>query len=126
MKVIMVKPGEEAVVTEIGNELKDMQAAVGGYIEAIYPYEDPVALVCNEEGKLNGMEFNRVLIDDNLRPYDVICGPFFICGLTEDSFGDIPEELTEKYLDRFLMAEHITPSPYGGVLVTKYHNHKEE
>jgi hypothetical protein len=27
---------------------------VGGNIEAVYPYDDLVALVCDEEGKLNG------------------------------------------------------------------------
>ena len=39
-------------VKEIDSDLKSLQHEVGGYIEAIYPYEDPVALVCNEEGKL--------------------------------------------------------------------------
>ena len=35
------------------------------YIEAIYPYEDPVALVCNEEGKLEGLPLNRALRDED-------------------------------------------------------------
>lgn len=125
MKIIYIAPGDEAVVSEIGDSLQEMQQAVGGYIEAIYPFEDPIALVCNEEGKVNNMPFCRVLINDDLMPIDIICGPFFICGLTEEGFADIPEELVDKYLDRFLMAEHIVPSPYGGILVTKYHNKRE-
>ena len=29
-----------------------MQAIVGGQIQALYPWEDSVALICNDEGKL--------------------------------------------------------------------------
>ena len=47
MKVVAVRPGQVAKVEEIGCELRDMQKFVGGYIEAIYPFEDKVALVCN-------------------------------------------------------------------------------
>ena len=32
---------------------------------AIYPYEDPVALVCNEEGKREGLPLNRALRDED-------------------------------------------------------------
>ena len=42
-----------------------LQAAVGGDIQAVYPYEDPVALICNEEGKLLGLPLNRALFDDD-------------------------------------------------------------
>ena len=44
---------------EIESGLDALQRAVGGYIEAVYPYEDPVALIVNEEGKLNGLPLNR-------------------------------------------------------------------
>ena len=50
---------------EIDSDLKSLQHEVGGYIEAIYPYEDPVALVCNEEGKLEGLPLNRALRDED-------------------------------------------------------------
>ena len=52
MEVLLVEPGKEARIDEIGNDLKSLQAAVGGYIEATYPFDDPVALVCNDEGKI--------------------------------------------------------------------------
>ena len=52
--VLVVEPGKEPYVKEIDSGLKSLQHEVGGCIEAIYPYEDPVALVCNEEGKLEG------------------------------------------------------------------------
>ena len=61
MNVLMVEPGKAPYETEIGDGLEAMQAAVGGNIQAVYPYEDLVGLVCNEEGKLEGLPLNRAL-----------------------------------------------------------------
>ena len=47
---------------EIDSDLESLQHEVGGYIEAMYPDEDPVALVCNEEGKLEGLPLNRACL----------------------------------------------------------------
>ena len=49
MKVLMVEPGKSPYAAEIESGLKSLQAAVGGDIQAVYPYEDPVALICNAE-----------------------------------------------------------------------------
>lgn len=95
MTVIMCKAGERAYITEIGDELEDMQKAVGGYIQAMYPYEDEVALICNEEGKIEGLPLNRIIPEMR----DIIAGDFFICGLGEEDFTSIPEEYEDKYLD---------------------------
>ena len=76
MKVLVVEPLKECYTKEI-NGLKEMQALVGGYIQAVYPFEDPVAVVCNEEGKNLGLPFNRPLLDEHGLPYDIICGTFF-------------------------------------------------
>ena len=63
--VLVVEPGKEPYVKEIDSGLESLQHEVGGCIEAIYPYEDPVALVCNEEGKLEGLPLNRALRDED-------------------------------------------------------------
>ena len=55
MKVLMVQPGEIPHETDIEPGLESLQAAVDGPIQAVYPYEDPVALICNEEGKFLGL-----------------------------------------------------------------------
>lgn len=47
MTVLCVKPGEKPERIEIESGLDALQRAVGGYIEAVYPYEDPVALIVN-------------------------------------------------------------------------------
>ena len=58
MNVLVVEPGTLPYEKEI-NSLQEMQELVGGLIDAIYPYDDPVALVCNDEGLLLGLPFNR-------------------------------------------------------------------
>lgn len=47
MNVLMVEPGKAPYETQIGDDLQSMQALVGGYLEAVYPFDQPVALVCN-------------------------------------------------------------------------------
>ena len=115
MEVVLVEPGKEARLAEIGADLKSLQAAVGGYIEAAYFFDDPVALICNEEGKVYGMPYNRAVRDEAGKVQDIIAGPFFVCGLGEDDFCPLPPELQAKYLDMFKYPEKFTA--IGGKLV---------
>ena len=50
---------------------QDLQKAVGGDIEATYPFNEPVALVMHDEGKLVGKELNSALRDDDGDIYDL-------------------------------------------------------
>ena len=103
MKVIIVKPFTNPYVKEIKGDLKSMQTVVGGYIQAIYPFDDEVALVCNEEGKINGLLPNRYLLDRNIGIVDCICGDFFLCYAPCDSenFESMPDNLIDKYVAKF-------------------------
>ena len=103
MKVIIVKPFTQPYITEIKGDLESMQAVVGGYIQAIYPFDDEVALVCNEEGKINGLMPNRYLLDRNNGVCDFICGDFFLCSAPAESehFESMPDNLIQKYIDKF-------------------------
>ncbi len=65
MNVLLVKPFMYPQAVQIGCELEDLQKAVGGDIEATYPFNEPVALVMHDEGKLVGKELNRALRDDD-------------------------------------------------------------
>ena len=87
MQVVLVEPGKAARITEIGEDLQDMQEIVGGLIQALYPWEDPAAIVCNDEGKIMGLPLNRVLED-----YDIITGTFFICGIQGENFSSLTEQ----------------------------------
>ena len=101
IKVLLVKSGQYAEMAEIEAGLSSMQEIVGGNIQAAYFFDDPVALVCNEEGKINGMELNRAVKDENGNILDIVAGTFFICGLGEENFASLPEELRAKYEKMF-------------------------
>ncbi len=105
MDVLVVEPGQYPKMMTIGTNLEAMQKAVGGDIQAIYPYEEPVALVCDEEAKLTGKPLNRALRDEDGNIYDIVAGTFFICGLTEDDFGSLPKELQKKFEEKFKKPE---------------------
>lgn len=101
MWVLIVEPMKKPYMKEIPCGLESMQSVVGGYIQAVYPFEDNVAVVCNEEGKLMGLPPNRYLRDDRNVPYDVICGTFFVAGLSEDSFTSLTKEQAAIYSNMY-------------------------
>lgn len=102
IKVLVVKPMKEPFVKEIENRLRPMQDEVKGNIEILYPYDDPVALVCNDEGKLMRMSLNRALRMDG-RIYDIISGTFLVVAIdpTSGEFLSLSEEMQEKYTKLF-------------------------
>ena len=95
MKILLLEPEKLAREAEIDGSLESMQAVVGGLITAIYPFEEPVAVVANDEGLLMRLPLNRKLDD-----YTIIAGTFFLCGLSEDSFTDLPPELVVRFKRR--------------------------
>ena len=96
MKVLVVEPQKPCRVQEI-ESLADMQQLVGGDIEAVYPFQEPVALVCNADGKLLGLPMNRPLLDKDYLPYDIIRGTFFIAGLGQEDFISLTDEQIQRY-----------------------------
>jgi hypothetical protein len=85
--------------------LKVFAAAVGGDIEAAYFFDDPLALICQEEGKINGSELNRAVRSEDGEIVDIIAGKFFICGLSDDNFASLPDGLQKKYEGMFHQPE---------------------
>lgn len=53
--VVEIKPGEHPKTSYLGTSLNDLQNAVGGYIE-LASMGDGCHILCNEEGKLRGLE----------------------------------------------------------------------
>lgn len=106
IKVIMLEPMKKAYVTEIGNDIRSLQEAVGGNIEIIYPFEeDNLCLVCNEEGKINGLQLNRTIMDNNGNLIDIIAGKAFICDCSGENLKGLAFNDTEKYLKRYQYPE---------------------
>ena len=107
MQVIVVEPKKKPMVQDIDAGLESMQKIVGGSIEAIYPFDEPVALICNEEGKLLDLPLNRALRDDVGNVYDIISGTFFLCAAPPDSdrFAGLTDQQVKMYMERFDMPE---------------------
>lgn len=61
ISVLLVEPNKYPKMIEIDDTLEAMQAMVGGDIEEYMPFEDDVAIVCHEEGKLIGLPPNRAI-----------------------------------------------------------------
>ena len=105
IEVLMVEPGQYPRVERIGSDLASLQKAVDGYIQAVYPYDDPVALICGEEAKLEGKPLNRALRDGSGEAYDVVAGTFLVVGLGEEDFVSLSPELAQKYEQLFHQPE---------------------
>ena len=103
MKIIVVRPNEQPKIEEIENTLEAKQKIVGGYVEAFYPWDDELALICNEEGKLINLPLNRLLLNEDGNPVDYIAGTFLICGapIGSENFTSVPDELIDKYMKFF-------------------------
>ena len=61
--------------------------------------------ICNEDGKLDGLPLNRALRDSDGDIYDIVAGKFFIVGLGESDFTDLPHELAERFAEQFRQPE---------------------
>lgn len=107
MRILLVEPGKTPILKEIDGSLKSMQEIVGGTIQALYPFEEPVALICNDDGKLLGLPLNRGLRDEEGRIYDIVAGTFFLCGAPEDSdsFGSLTDGAMQAFKQRFAVPE---------------------
>ena len=107
MQVVIVEPKKKPMVQDIDSGLESMQKIVGGSIEAVYPFDEPVVLICNEEGKLLNLPLNRALRDDEGTVYDIISGTFFLCTAPPDSdhFAGLTDQQARAYMERFATPE---------------------
>ena len=109
LSVLQIAPGQYPKQVEIDNDLKALQQAVGGSIGATYPFDDPVAIVYNDDGKLMGLPLNRALRDEHGEAYDVIAGTFLVVGLDEEDFSSLSPDLAEKFEKKFHQPESFIP-----------------
>ena len=108
IQVVLVEPGKLARIAEVGTSLDAMQQTVGGDIEACYPFEEQVCIVCNSEGKINGLPLNRAIRDEDTNEIvDIIAGTFFICDCRKESFGSLSKEQQKRYLEKYRLPERF-------------------
>ena len=122
INVLLVEPGKYPRMVEINDSLEDLQRLVGGYIEVYSPFDDEVAIVCNDEGKIDGLPLNRAVYDQETGEIlDVIAGSFFLVSapLEYDSFQSLSPDQEMKYSKMFRYPEHITMG-FGKITAEKY------
>ena len=121
IRVIVCRTDERAEVVEIDDKLEAMQDVVGGLIQEYMPWEDEVALIVNEEGKVSGLPLNRGIRNQDGRVQDVIAGDFFICyaPIESERFLSMPQDLEKKYLEMFDLPEMFMLGD-GEIMAVKY------
>lgn len=104
MRVYGFKENEKGIM-KMENSLKAEQAFVEGYIEVVCLTEE-IDLVCNEEGKYNGLKENVAWLDEKGNILDIIFGNCFCCRHNEEGeFTNIQErdiETIETYLKKII------------------------
>lgn len=115
MKVLVIAPHEHPVVKELP-DLEAMQQCVGGHIQAVSPWEDTrAALVCDEEGLYHDSDWNRYICEGLS-----IKGTFFICGIGEEDFDDLPDDLIERFTKKFYEPEVFVQTIHSTTVMNKY------
>ena len=105
LTVLLIEPECYPKVIEIDPGLEPLQKAVGGWIEAIYPWEDNAAIVLNEEGKINQLPLNRSLRTEDGVIYDITAGNMLIVGLGKEDFSSLTKEQLTRYEKLFHQPE---------------------
>jgi len=102
IRILKIEPQKVPYEKEMANDLGGIQAEVEGLFQCVY-LDDGCVAVCNEEGKINGMELNRRIGND------MIAGPFFIVGDSEDGdFISLTDEQIETYQQQFAEMQEFT------------------
>lgn len=113
LSVLYVEPNKPPRTVNIDSSLEAMQELVGGNIEAVHPFLDDVALVCNEEGIIMKLPLNRAICNEYYN--GIICGSFFICYTPPESeeFLSLPSDLEKKYSEMFKYPERFINTASG-------------
>lgn len=102
-RMLVVEPHKVPYEAEVPEDYKQLQRAVGGTFECIYPFDDNCFLFCNEEGKLNGLEGNRRIGND------IIAGVFLIAADGRDGqTADMTDSQVRRYTAMFREDEIYT------------------
>ena len=99
--VLVVEPEKRPYTKEISCGLASLQKEVDGYIQTVFPYEEPVVIVCDDEAKLKGSPPNRALRDENGKIYDIIAGTFLIAGVEGEDLSSLSPEHIEQFKEKF-------------------------
>ena len=130
IKVLVVEPMKPCRTQEIPDTLDAMREIVGGDIETTYPFTEPVAVICNAEGKVLDLPYNRPLMDESGLPYDIVCGTFFMARVDGEHFASLTKKQIQQYKSLYdnvmiITAEKEQPQHEKSAQKKKRGNHHE-
>ncbi len=102
-RVVVVEPGKPAYEKQIGTDYHDLCNEVHGLIECVNYHGDGTLIICNDDGKLLGMEGNR-----RFRNGAVIAGPFVVIGTAGEDFRSLTDREVRKYLQEYAQPHQIS------------------
>lgn len=129
IRILVLEPGKAPEVRSIPNTLKCAQEVVGGPIEIVSfdsryrsaftnaENAKSIVVVCNEEGKLQQLPLNRVLLKGNT-VYDVYQGSVFICGVARGDFVSLTDEQVKVLEHVYHEPDQFLKTPYGVIWVS--------
>ena len=119
--VLMVEPGKHPKVTTLKDDLDSLQKAVSigsdyqGLIEFV-SLGNGDCIMCNEEGKLIGLDGNRRLGND------ILVGVFYIMSENEDGeLLSLSERKIKRYSDLFWEPEKFDRSDIDATLSCSFY-----
>lgn len=98
-----------------------------GDIEKSISFDDEVAIICNDSGKLLGLPPNRAIYKKNGEVHDIIHGPFILCyaPFESEEFLNLPPALEKAYLKRFKAPEQFIETAEGTKVLKSVTSKKE-
>lgn len=124
LDVLLVEPMKPPVNIQIPNTLEALQDTVGGLIETAHFYDEPVVVICNEEGKINGLQLNRAIYDEQGEIMEVVAGSFLLVGDGDEDFISLPKEMKDKFAKEFEKPEKFHQLA-GKIIVQKIETQKD-
>lgn len=108
IKVLIVEPNKEPALHLIKNDLETLQEIVDGLIQ-IVSLPNGIDIILNEEGKIMGLPFNRVLPKEFFETDDILCGNLILAGLNEETGETISltDEQIENAMEIFSLDKHL-------------------
>ena len=108
LSIVICEVGKEIREGTVEDKLESLQNLVGGNIE-FFDLDDEISIICNEEGKINGLELNRVIRDEDNQIIEAIAGDFFIVGndYKTGNLKSLTPEQIEKMTEKFKYPERI-------------------
>lgn len=111
MKAILKKPRRNAQVVDVENTLDGIRSAIGGYFEAlVFSEEHNIIMICDESGKLKGLDFNFYLYGDDGSVIDHIVGNVLFVSAKGEDLRELDGEQIDYLMKYFnVSAEQVYP-----------------